>query len=177
MEVFQGVFSRKRTGGSRMNRIKKAVVIFGVVAAVVLIGVFVFIKVLARTGLPDYNAKTTLKGLGGEVIVYRDKYAVPHIYAKNDSDLYMATGYVMAQDRLWQMDLLRHVTMGRLSEIFGEKLVDADVLFRSLRIPEKSKYVLKTISPETRKANEMFALGVNRYIEENAGRLPVEFKI
>ncbi|MCK4631281.1 MAG: penicillin acylase family protein, partial [Bacteroidales bacterium] len=57
-----------------------------------------------------------LKNLSEEVIVYRDSLAIPHVIAQNDEDLYRAVGYVMAQDRLWQMDLLRRVTMGRLSE-------------------------------------------------------------
>ncbi|HDP79392.1 MAG TPA: penicillin acylase family protein, partial [Spirochaetes bacterium] len=160
-----------------MGLAKKIIVSIVVVVAVLVVGGYVFVKVLSRGGLPDYNAKMVLKGLKGDVVVYRDRYAVPHIYAQNDDDLYMATGYVMAQDRLWQMDLLRRVTLGRLSEIFGEKLVDADLMFRSLRIPEKSKYVLSTLSPGARKAAEMFALGVNRFLEENPGRLPVEFKI
>jgi len=109
--------------------------------------------------------------------MHRDAFAVPHIFAKNDEDLYRATGYVLAQDRLWQMDLLRRVTTGRLSEIFGKDLLKADQLFRSLRITEKSRDVISKTDPEIIAALEAFADGVNQYIKTHKEKLPPEFTI
>jgi penicillin G amidase len=144
---------------------------------VVLAAGAVFVWRISHRGVPEYDGAVDLKGLRAEVTVYRDRYAVPHIIAKNEPDLYRAVGYVMAQDRLWQMDLLRRVTQGRLSEIFGKKLLDADVLFRSLRIPENSGKVLAELTPQEREALEAFADGVNQYIESRGGSLPPEFTV
>ncbi|GAG02386.1 unnamed protein product, partial [marine sediment metagenome] len=81
------------------------------------------------------------------------------------------------QDRLWQMDFLRRVTMGRLSEIFGEDYVESDLFLRSLRIFEKSQLILSKAEPEVIKALEAFSDGVNQYIEQNEKSLPLEFSV
>ena len=83
----------------------------------------------------------------------------------------------MAQDRLWQMDLLRRVTMGRLSEIFGDDMISVDVLFRALRITEKSMIILDSTSNGIKECLEAYADGINQFIEQNTDKLPVEFKI
>ena len=127
--------------------------------------------------LPDYDSSVDIEGLTGEVIIYRDAHAIPHIYAGNDSDLYRATGYVMAQDRLWQMDLVRRVTDGTLSEIFGADFIGADHLLRALRIPDKSRAALKTMDSQDKSILEAFSEGVNQYLEHGPGRLPPEFSI
>jgi penicillin amidase len=89
----------------------------------------------------------------------------------------MVTGYLQAQDRLWQMDLLRRVTQGRLSEIFGEDMVKTDQLFRALRIDEKSRMVYQQTDPGCVQNMEAFARGVNAFIEEYSGKLPFEFTV
>ena len=89
----------------------------------------------------------------------------------------MAVGFVMAQDRLWQMDLLRRVTQGRLAEIFGKEVVDADLLFRSLRFTEKSRRVIAVADENVRTCVESFADGVNQYIRQAGNNLPPEFGI
>lgn len=136
-----------------------------------------FVRNISRRALPDYNKDIKLNGISGEVKVYRDKYAVPHIYADNEKDLYRAVGYLMAQDRLWQMDLLRRITAGRLSEIFGKDYVNADQLFRSLHFSEKSRMVIKKCDPLIIDCLEAFADGVNQYIKDHQGKLPPEFTI
>ena len=130
---------------------------------------------IANSGLPDYNEAIQLEGLKEEVKVYRDEFGIPHVIAKNEADLYKVTGYIIAQDRMWQMDLIRRVTQGRLSEIFGEKTIGADELFRALRIPEKSDDVLAKSDKDIVNALEAFADGVNQYIEKDD--LPFEFTI
>jgi penicillin amidase len=83
----------------------------------------------------------------------------------------------MAQDRLFQMDLIRRVTMGRLSEILGEQTVDLDHLMRALRIPEKSRMMLENTDEALLRMADAFCSGVNQYVESRQGRLPVEFAI
>lgn len=144
---------------------------------VVAIGAYFYINHLSKKAIPDYNQTVELRGLTDEVSVYRDSLAIPHIYAKNEADLYRTVGFVMAQDRMWQMDLLRRVTQGRLSEIFGKDLVNTDLFLRALRIPEKSEMMLADISPEQRAALEAYADGVNQYLEQYADKLPPEFTI
>lgn len=127
--------------------------------------------------VPDYKEDLHIAGLKDEVKVYRDSHAIPHIYAKNEHDLYMVTGYLMAQDRLWQMDLFRRITLGRLSEIFGEDFVDTDLVLRSLRINEKSLGIMETLNPDIKKIAQAFADGINQYIEQHSDNLPLEFQI
>lgn len=147
-----------------------------VLIALIIIGAFLINKI-SKQSIPDYNEDIELTGLSNPVTVYRDSFAIPHVFADNEKDLYTAVGYLMAQDRLWQMDLLRRATTGNLSEIFGKDFVETDALMRSLRITEKSKLVLKNTSPKVLTALEAFANGVNQYIQKNKSKLPVEFAI
>jgi penicillin G amidase len=148
-----------------------------ILLAVAAIAGYFFVNHIAKKALPDYSKPVQLTGLLDEVHVYRDAHAIPHIYAQNEHDLYLTTGYLMAQDRLWQMDLLRRVTFGRLSEIFGEDMLGADHLLRALRFPEKSQMVLASTDDDILRCVEAFANGVNQFIENNGKKLPVEFTI
>jgi len=154
---------------------KKTLKIILSVLVLLMIVAFFFVRYIGHSGLPDYDKSVQLKGLKEEVKVYRDELGVPHVIAKNEDDLYKVTGYILAQDRIWQMDLVRRLTQGRLSEIFGEKALGNDELFRALNISEKSKKVLETTDKNVLKALEAFADGVNQYIEEDD--LPFEFKV
>ncbi|MFO7708675.1 MAG: penicillin acylase family protein [Desulfobacterales bacterium] len=158
--------------------------IFRKVALVVLailvigaIGGYAYIRHIAQRGVPDYDSQVALQGLKAPVTVYRDAYAVPHVYATHETDLYRAVGWCMAQDRLFQMDLIRRVTTGRLSEVIGEKTVEVDHLMRALRISEKSQAMMAGLDPGAIAALEAFADGVNQYIEAHRGRLPLEFTL
>jgi penicillin amidase len=150
---------------------------FIVLIAMLLIAGAIFVRSVARRGLPDYNAAVELSGVTDEVVVYRDAFGVPHIYAQNENDLYRAVGYCMAQDRLWQMDLLRRACTGHLSAIFGEEMVETDILMRSLRMPEKSRMILEDADDPMARACWAFADGVNQYITTHIDRLPLEFII
>jgi penicillin G amidase len=158
-------------------KVKKILTGVVIVLFILVAGLLIFINIFSKKGLPDYNQTISIPGLEQKVTVYRDKYAVPHIYAENEHDLYLATGYCMAQDRMWQMDLIRRVTMGRLSEIFGEKMLKADMLFRTLGITQKSKMVLGQISEELTGHLDAYAQGVNYYIQEHKGDFPLEYNI
>jgi len=156
---------------------KKVLAVTGIVIGVLILAGFLFLGHLKNRGIPDYNRDIKLAGLTADVTVVRDSFAIPHVYATNEHDLYLAVGYAMAQDRLWQMDLLRRVTQGRLAEIFGKELVDADLLFRSLRFTEKSKRIFASSNPAMRACVESFTDGVNQFIRQAGENLPPEFSI
>lgn len=160
-----------------MKVLKKLLIAIMILLGIGLIAGILYVRHISRKGLPDYNAEIDLKGMQSEVTVYRDAYAIPHIFAANAHDLYRATGYVMAQDRLWQMDLFRRATAGRLSEIFGPDLVETDHLMRALRIPEKSRMVLSRQSQEILEILQAFADGVNQFIKLHRKDLPLEFSL
>ncbi len=156
---------------------KKIIIILVVTIAFVGILAVVAVRFISSRALPDYNKTIAIEGLLKEVRVLRDSNAMPHIYAQNEHDLYMATGYLMAQDRLWQMDLLRRVTMGRLSEIFGSDMVKTDHLLRALQMTKKSKMVLDRTDDHIQKSLDAFSKGVNQYISDHGSALPPEFLI
>lgn len=87
---------------------------------------------------PTRQGQVEIRGLQGSVTVRYDERGVPHIRAENEADLYRALGYVHAQDRLFQMEMLRRLSRGELAEVLGPKLLDTDKLFRSLRIRERA---------------------------------------
>ena len=160
-----------------MKLFKRILIALVIVIILAAAGGYLYVRHLATKAIPDYNQNVKLRRIKQEVTVYRDAFAVPHVYAENEQDLYRAVGYVMAQDRLWQMDLLRRVTTGRLSEIFGQDLVETDLLMRALRIPEKSELILAKSDKKLINALEAFADGVNQFIEKNKNRLPPEFSV
>ncbi|MBN2516495.1 MAG: penicillin acylase family protein, partial [Deltaproteobacteria bacterium] len=161
-----------------MRKVKFALLGIVVIAVVGFIAAYLFVHSVATRALPNYDGVVKLKGIIDEVVVYRDSHAVPHVFAKNENDLNIAVGYIMAQDRLWQMDLLRRATTGRLSEIFGEKLIKTDLFLRSLRMPEKSRMILDRMDDRNEiTALEAFCDGVNQYIDGHKNDLPPEFVI
>jgi penicillin G amidase len=160
-----------------MKILKRIAFTLLVMIVIMAVAALFFIRNLAHRALPDYNKELSLHGLHAPVEVYRDSFAIPHVYAKNEHDLYLAVGYLLAEDRLWQMDMLRRVTEGRLSEIFGPGFVDTDLLLRALRFSEKSEKILTRTDPGNLEAMNAFAEGINQYIKQNEGRLPPEFGI
>ncbi|MGW2292519.1 penicillin acylase family protein [Streptomyces phaeochromogenes] len=123
-----------------------------------------------RASFPQTKGSITLDGLSGPVDVKRDGYGIPQIYASTDADLFMAQGYVQAQDRFYEMDVRRHMTAGKLSEMFGESQVDEDEFLRTLgwdRVAEK-EYETK-LSAETKKYLQAYAKGVNAYLKGKDG--------
>ncbi len=160
-----------------MKAVRIILIVIIAAAAVAVIGGAVYVRFIAARGLPDYNAGVEMDGIKGEVTVYRDAYGVPHIFAENEGDLYRAVGWCMAQDRLWQMDLLRRVCTGRLSEVLGEDLVETDLFMRALRMPEKTRMALERTDERVIDAVEAFVDGVNQYIDARNDSLPPEFSI
>jgi len=160
-----------------MKILKRTVFTILMLLIVLVLAALFFIRHLSHRSIPDYNKDLMLEGLHAPVEVYRDNLAIPHVYATDEHDLYMAVGYLLAEDRLWQMDMLRHVTEGRLSEIFGKDYVDTDLLLRALRFREKSEMILSQADPACLEALNAFASGVNQFIQNNGRHLPPEFAI
>ena len=132
---------------------------------------------LVHRALPQVEGTIALGELQAEVTVTRDVRGVPHLRAQNMTDLAFAQGYVMAQDRLWQMDVLRRIAAGELSEIFGASLVETDRYFRTLGFRDAAERDAETAPPEFREQAEAYARGVNRFIEDHRGNLPLEFSL
>ncbi|WP_435612853.1 penicillin acylase family protein [Streptomyces sp. bgisy159] len=123
-----------------------------------------------RASFPQTTGSITLQGLSGPVDVKRDGHGIPQIYASSDEDLFMAQGYVQAQDRFYEMDVRRHLTSGRLSEMFGKSQIDNDEFLRTLgwdRIA-KEEYD-KVLSASTKKYLQAYAKGVNAYLDGKDG--------
>ena len=135
---------------------------------------------LASAHLPQIEGSIQVAGLTGEVEVLRDPWGVPHIYASNLDDLFLAQGFVQAQDRLWQMEMYRRAGEGRLSEVLGPEALQHDRVARLLKFRgpfDDDEYT--SYHPEGRRILEAFAAGVNAYIDHAtaAGELPVEFML
>jgi len=154
-------------------------IILAVIAFLILLLVagWLLVHHVQHRAVPDYAASVDLENMVDEVTVIRDSLAIPHIYAKNAEDLYRVVGYVTAQDRLWQMDLMRRITTGQLSEIFGEDMLGADQLFRAFDFSGKSAGVLDATDPEIIKCLEAYADGVNQFIRQHQKKLSFEFTL
>ena len=124
---------------------------------------------------PQYTGELDLPGLETQVEVWYDQHGIPHIYGSSEEDVQRALGYVHAQDRLWQMELLRRIGPGRLSEVFGPDLLKTDKLFVAMGIEEYSKNTVQNIDSSAREIRMSLAYleGVNHFIK--TGPTPVEF--
>ena len=136
------------------------------------------LKTMARESLAKISGEITVPGLTGNVEVIRDTWGVPHIYAQNMDDLFFAQGYVMAQDRLWQMEMWRREREGRMAEILGPQAVERDRVARMLKYRgpmDDSEWT--SYHPQGKRIFTAYAAGVNAWIQQNAKNLPVEFKL
>ncbi|SFW23022.1 penicillin acylase family protein [Cellulophaga fucicola] len=154
-----------------MRRLKKILKITIPILGLLVLGLCIFLYSLT----PVYEGEANLKNLSENVDVYYDSYGIPHIYGVSEKDATRALGYVHAQDRLWQMELLRRISAGQLSEIFGEDLVETDKLFLALGIDDYSKETVANLDPNSDYVllTEAYLDGINQFIEE--GPTPVEF--
>ena len=156
-----------------MKIIKKLLKYVFLLVIVLAAGLWLYSKTL----IPNYDGEIAIKNLSDEVQVYFDAIGTPHINAQNQHDAYTALGYLHAQDRLWQMELIRRIPAGRLSEIFGEKLIESDKFMSGLGIEENAEKTIQNLdkSSEVYKLTNAYLDGINQYIEE--GKTPIEFTI
>ena len=131
-----------------------------------------------RSSFPEVSGRITLPGLTAPVEVLRDSYGVPHIYADTAEDLFLAQGYVHAQDRFYEMDFRRHVAAGRLSELYGPSQVQTDAYVRTLGWRRVAEQELALLAPSTRRALDAYAAGVNAYLgDRSAAELSLEYRL
>ncbi|HLU46290.1 MAG TPA: penicillin acylase family protein [Natronosporangium sp.] len=122
-----------------------------------------------RRPFPTHSGELTLPGLSAPVTVYRDAYGIPQIYAETAEDLFRAQGFVHAQDRFWEMDFRRHVTAGRLSELFGDGQLSTDIFLRTMGWRRVAEAEWELLEPTTQRYLTAYADGVNAWIEATGG--------
>jgi penicillin G amidase len=158
-----------------MKILRKGLLLVLAILALLAAGIGTYLYTLK----PNYSQNLLIPGLKAEVEVLYDNYGIPHIYAQNEEDLFMAFGYVHAQDRLFQMEVLRRLADGRLSEVFGEKALPSDKFFRTLSFREQAKWTIATVYKDPNapfvKAAKAYLKGINHYIKQ--GKTPLEFTI
>ena len=125
-----------------------------------------FVYYLTSRSLPDYDKTLEVAGITAPVRIVRDTANVPHIFGEQDADVFFGLGYVHAQDRLWQMLMLRRTVQGRLSELFGERTVAIDKLLRRLDLYTAAVKSVGDQSPEALAALQAYSDGVNARIQE-----------
>ena len=136
------------------------------------------LKILARRVLARIDGEIRLRGLTREVTVLRDEWGVPHIYASNTGDLFLAQGFVAAQDRLWQMEMWRRGKEGRLAEVLGPGAFGRDRVARLLRYRgPMDEREWTSYHADGKRIMTSFAAGVNAFIEQGEGAWPVEFQL
>jgi penicillin G amidase len=122
-----------------------------------------------RRAFPQHGGEIRFAGLTAPVTVYRDAHGIPQIFAQTPADLFTAQGYVHAQDRFWEMDFRRHVTAGRLSELFGADQIGTDAFLRTLGWRRVAEQEWALLTPETRAHLQEYADGVNAWIAGHGG--------
>ena len=156
---------------------KKFLLYFLSATIIVFIILYLFFNSLIDKSIPNYSEDFNSKSIISETVVYRDSFGIPTISASNHSDLYFALGYTQAQDRIFQMDILRRMGEGRLSEIYGLKTVNTDIFYRTIRLNSISLKQIEGLSADERNILTAYTKGVNHYIESNQNKLPIEFSI
>ncbi len=156
-----------------MKFLKKSLLFLFSIIAFLSIAIFGYLQY----SKPNYEGEITFKNISKTTNVYFDEFGIPHIYAESQKDAMTTLGYVHAQERLWQMELLRRIAPGRLSEIFGSKALKNDLFFAGIGIDEKSKIAIDELdkNSETYKLSIAYLDGINQYLE--IGKTPIEFTI
>ena len=150
-----------------------------VLLALVPLAAVLWLRSAAKAALPQLDGDVHLAGLSAPVTIRRDTHGVPHIDAATEDDLFVAQGYVTAQDRLWQMDASRRSSNGELAEIMGPALIQHDKTERVLQIRLSAQRFYLNLSAGDRRRLDDYARGVNLFIAqcEQSNTLPVEFRL
>ena len=161
-----------------MRRIPRWLIFTAIVLVLALGGLSSAGIATVRTSFPQTSGRLMVPGLKGQVEVLRDSFGVPNIYADNPEDLFLAQGYVQAQDRFFEMDFRRHLAAGRLSELFGKSQLETDAYVRTLGWRRVAEQELALVAPSTRRYLDAYAAGVNAYIEgRTASDLSLEYSL
>ena len=166
---------KRRSWRSRLLRYGLFLVSLLIVLVLLLgaFGVFWF----AYRPLPQTSGSIQLPGLTGEVKVVRDNNGTPHISATSAADLFIAQGYVTAQDRLFQLDFFRRVGAGRLSEVLGSAAIKQDRFLRTIGLRRAAQAEMPSLGAEELQILENYSRGVNLFIDTHKDNLPIEFSL
>jgi len=156
---------------------KRVFLTLTVVLILALVIAVVWITNLIRQSLPHLDGEIVVAGLENPVEVTRDNYGIPHIRAQSELDLYYALGFVNAQDRLWQLDLFRRLSQGRLAEIFGPTVIPLDYRHRVLGFQRLGEKLYAQAEENSKAICRAYADGINHCIKMSPGRLPIEFRL
>lgn len=160
-----------------MSSWKKALVGITFVLIVAIAVVLILGYKMLTKSLAGYDGEKSVMGISAKVTIYRDRFGIPLIKADNDEDAAFALGYVHAQERLFQMDILRRAGEGKLSQVFGNKLISIDKLFRTLGIYQSAKTNFPSLNDASKRILLAYSKGVNSFLKEAHGKYPVEFDI
>lgn len=158
-----------------LSPLVRSLIGLGSLLFVIIVGGFLFLQHLVTRSFSSSEGSEGFSPIHHNVEIIRDPYGVPHIRASNEHDLMAAIGYVHAQDRLWQMDMLRRAGEGRLSEVFGTPTVEMDKLFRTIGLRSIAEKMETRLHPKSRQILEDYTSGVNAFIETHRDNYPVEF--
>src|SRR5580692_638765 len=168
---------RRKGKGRWLRRIAWAFGILLILVLAIVIGVVLWLRSTEKAALPVLDGDLHLAGLSAPVTVSRDAHGVPHIEAATQDDLFVAQGYVTAQDRLWQMDSFRRNSEGTLAEILGPSLVKHDKMQRVVQIGVTARRIYANLNPADRTRLDDYARGVNLFIDQHEDSLPAEFRL
>ncbi|MGC2162969.1 MAG: penicillin acylase family protein [Silvibacterium sp.] len=177
MPLGRNVEIEKRRSRPVLRGIVAVVILLIVATAAVVFGGTVWLKHAMRNSLPQLDGQVRLRGLDAAVTVRRDTHGIPDIQAANLDDLFMAQGYVAAQDRLWQMDMARRMAAGDVAEVLGPSLVEHDRIQRVLLIRQTAERIVAGLSENDRRYFNDYAHGVNIFIATHQDNLPAEFRL
>ncbi len=151
----------------------------GVISSIIILMFFgfLYLQYLLRQPLPEYSGEKTFSGISSEIEIYRDSSAIPYIFALTETDAAFALGYLHAQERLFQMDLMRRAGEGRLSEVMGIRTVPFDKMFKTIGIFKHAEDNFNLLSPTSKRFLEAYTNGVNEYILERNGNYSIEFDL
>ena len=160
-----------------MNRKLKIFIGFLIVFSIILAFSFILANRLIKKSFPQLEGEISIDGIKSEIKIYRDEFGIPYIEASSEDDLFFALGFVHAQDRLFQMDISRRAGMGKLSEVFGSKVIEFDLMFRTAGFDELAKKLYNNSSPLSKKICSSYTNGINAYLEKYSGDFSIEFDL
>lgn len=152
-----------------MRRLGKVLGIIGIVLLLLVVVAGSFGAWTTRRSFPQTSGEISLRGLTGTVDVLRDDRGIPQLYADNPGDLFFAQGFVHAQDRFYEMDFRRHITAGRLSEMFGRTQLETDKFLRIAGWRHVAEQEYPLLSSDTRRNLDNYTKGVNAYLADHSG--------
>ncbi len=158
-----------------MRIVKRAIGVLLVVVLVAVLAVTGALVWVTARALPQTSGTARILGLSGNVTVARDEAGIAHITADTSHDLFVAQGYVHASERMWQMEVWRHISSGRLAELFGAGQLDTDRFIRTLGWRVAAERDLAAVAPEGRAVLDAYTEGVNAWLDGHRGSLGLAF--